>query len=155
VRILGPVESEPITVLNDGDITYRGAGRIDDDGLGPSDGDPYHQNTTSLKQNGKSLNGNSDKYIVVPPAILYGIKAIILGCQAYVINTLNGMNTEAVVADIGPPDKIGEMSVACAEALGINPNPVSGGENSHVIHYHIIPGARATVDGREYSLQPV
>jgi len=154
MKIIGPIENEIITVLNDGSITYRAKAAIDADGSGPSHGDPDWQGDTSLHQNGQPLNSDTDKYIVVPPAIRDGVKPTILGCQAYVVNITNGAQTEAVVGDVGPHKKLGEISIACAKALGINPSPTSGGVDSHTIHYHIIPGQPAVVDGKQYQLKP-
>jgi hypothetical protein len=153
MKVLGPIEGEYITVLNDGSITYRAKAAIDADGIGTPLGDPYFQPDTSLHWMGKALNAEIDKYVVVPPLIVEGVKPIVKGCQAYVVNIRNGMTTEAVVGDIGPPDKLGEISVACARALGIDPSPTTGGVEDHVVHYHIIPGHSAVVDGKVYQLQ--
>jgi hypothetical protein len=38
-----------------------------------------------------------------------------------------------VYGDAGPPNKLGEGSVQLAKALGVNPNPVSGGIDSNTI----------------------
>ncbi len=153
MRVLGIIEGEPVTVLTDGSITYRAKAAIDGDGIGPSHGDPDWQNDTSLHQNGQALNSDTDRYVVVPPAIRDGVKGVVLGCQAYVVNTRNGMSTEAVVGDIGPHVKLGEISIACAKALGIASSPTSGGVDAHVIFYHIIPGQPAVVSGKSYQLQ--
>lgn len=154
MKILDIIEGEAITILNDGTVTYRAKAAVDTDGSGPIHGDPDAQAETSLKQNGQSLNADLDRYIVVPPSIRDGVKGVVLGCQAYVVNIRNGFQTEAVVGDIGPHRKLGEISVACATALGINPSPTTGGEDSHVVHYHIIPGQAAVVNGKQYQLQP-
>jgi hypothetical protein len=77
-----------------------------------------------------------------------------MGCDAQVTNTLNGRQTYAVVGDIGPRKKLGEISCACASAIGLNPSPVIGGIDEHVIVYVIWPGKAAVVDGKTYHLQP-
>jgi len=41
------------------------------------------------------------------------------GCSAVVTNTQNGRSVQAVVADGGPSDKLGEISLACARAIGV------------------------------------
>ena len=38
---------------------------------------------------------------------------------------------KGVVADIGPPNKIGEASIAMARALGIGHSPRTGGTSEH------------------------
>lgn len=68
-------------------------------------------------------------------------------------NTRNGKTCSAVVGDIGPHRKLGEISIACAAALGIDPSPTRGGEERHVVEYVIEPGVPAVVNGITYRLQ--
>lgn len=154
MRIVCHIEGEDVIELNDGSVTFRAKAAVDTDGVGPHHGDQCAQSETSLKHGGQSLDADTDIYIVVPPAIIKGVKGIVLGCQAYAINTTNGRTTEAVVGDVGPRAKLGEVSVACAAALGLNPSPTSGGVDSHTIHYSLKPGTRAVVRGKQYDLQP-
>ena len=102
--------------------------------------------------NETALNANVERFIVVPPAILNGVPWVVLGCQAIVM--YRGESCTAVVGDIGPVGKIGEISVACARALGMNPSPIDGGEDEEVVHYLIWPGIKAIVEGQIYELQP-
>jgi len=144
-----------ITELNEAGVVHFVADAdIDSDGSGPSHGDPDQQGDTSLHRNGKPLNSDVDRYIVVPPIICQSVKGIVLGCQASVTNRRNGITCAAVVGDIGPKTKDGEISIALAKALNINPDPVRGGEDSAVIEYFIHPGIAALVDGVSYQLQP-
>lgn len=152
-KLLANIEGEDIMLHDDGHITFKAKAAVDTDGSGPLHGDPDAQADTSLHLNGHALNADEDIYIVVPPAIRDGVTAIVLGCQASVLNAKTGMTTTAVVGDIGPHRKIGEISVACARALGINASPTRGGEDSHVIHYSIFPGMAAVVNGKQYHLQ--
>ena len=154
MRLIATIEDEPINELDDGTVTYTAKAAVDTDGSGPLHGDPCAQADTTLHWQGKALNADEDKYIVVPPAIVHGVKGAVMGCQAWAKNVSNGMETEAVVGDIGPHKKLGEVSVACAKALGINPSPNSGGTERHIIHYSLKPGLPAVVDGKQYSLQP-
>jgi Fungal chitosanase of glycosyl hydrolase group 75 len=153
MKILATIEDENIIVLNDGTITFTSKAAVDVDGLGDSHGDPDYQNDTSLHQNGQALNADNDKYIVVPPLIIFSVRGTVLGCQAYVLNLKNGHFSEAVVGDIGPHQKIGEISYALAVALGIDPSPTTGGEEDHMIYYAVKPGQHAVVDGKTYTLQ--
>jgi hypothetical protein len=123
---------------------------VDTDGSGPLHGDPDAQKDTSLHVNGKPLNADVDRYIVVPPAIIQVVEGIVLGCHAVVTNTLNNKTTDAVVGDVGPAKKLGEASVATAAAVGVDPSPTRGGIEAHVIRYRIYPGMAA----RGYRLQP-
>lgn len=154
MRILATIDGEPITELSDGSVTYRAKAAVDTDGSGPLHGDPCAQRETSLHWRGKALNADEDRYVVVPPIVIKSVRGIVLGCQAHVSNIKTGLTTDAVVGDIGPQHKLGEVSVACAKALGINPSPTSGGIDEHVIFYHIEPGVPAIVDTKLYSLQP-
>lgn len=154
MKIIGTIESEQIMEMDDGSVTYRAKAAVDTDGSGPLHGDPDAQADTSLHWQGKPLNADVDKYIVVPPAIISGVKGVVLGCQAFATNITNGRSTEAVVGDIGPHRKLGEVSVACAVALGIDPSPTRGGVDDHIIHYNLIPGKAANVDGKQYVLKP-
>ncbi len=153
MRTIATIDGEKISELTDGSVTYTAKAMIDTDGSGPLHGDPCAQTDTSLHLDGKALNADIDRYIVVPPAIINGVKGIVLGCQAYCQNIRNGMTTAAVVGDIGPRKKLGEMSVACAKALGINPSPTTGGEESHIIFYSLKPGIPAVVNGKQYTLK--
>lgn len=154
MKILAVLESCAIVEENDGTVTYRANAAVDADGTGSSHGDPDFQNATSLQFDGKSLNSDVDQYIVVPPVIPNSVKGIVLGCQAIVINLRNGRSINAVVADIGPRKRLGELSIASAVALGLNPSPTRGGEDENVIDYTISPGVAAFVHGKQYKLQP-
>lgn len=153
-KILATIEGCQVVLGTDGKIHYTAKAAIDNDGSGGNpEHDPDFQSDTSLHHNGKALNSETEKFIVVPPAIVQGVPGIILGCQAFVTNTKNGRFSAAVCGDIGPRAKLGEISVALAKALGINPSPNTGGEDAHVIEYTIEPGVPAVVEGEHYSLQ--
>lgn len=154
MRIIATIEGEQITENDDGTVSYRAKAAVDTDGSGPLHGDPDAQADTSLHHEGKPLNADIVPYIVVPPAISDGVAGIVLGCQAIVTNSRNGARTAAVVGDIGPHKKLGEISVCCAKNLGIDPSPTRGGEDSHVIEYVLYPDTPAVVGGIKYALQP-
>lgn len=77
-------------------------------------------------------------YIVVPPLVVK--ETIGVGCLARV--TWGGTSVDCVVADRGPKAKIGESSIAAAEALGIPSSPRNGGRLQKDIEYELWPGAR-------------
>jgi hypothetical protein len=91
--------------------------------------------------------------------IIEGVEGVVLGCRVVVTNTSNGRSVEAVVADRGPSNKLGEISLACARAIGVpvneaSPHPAnSGGTESHTIRYQLFPGTAATMNGMTYPLQ--
>lgn len=146
------IQGHPITANDNGSVTF-GPCKADicADGSGPSFGDPDWQNDTALHHGDNALDATKVPFIVVPPIIRKGVVGIVLGCQAAV--AYNGKTCSAVVGDIGPHDKLGEISVACAEALGIPSSPIDGGVDSGV-SYHLLPGVPAVVDGITYNLQP-
>lgn len=152
---IATIEGCPIerTIKDDGTeiVNYIAKAAVDNDGSGGNpEGDPDHQDETSLKNHGRSLNAEIEPYVVVPPAIIRGTKGVVLGCLVRCFNQKNGQRFVGVVGDIGPHTKLGEVSVAMAKALGINPSPTRGGEDAHVIQYTIFPGQAAP----GYSLQP-
>ncbi len=163
MRNIATIEGEPIIEYDDGSVHYRAKAAIDSDGVGPHHGDRTAQDETTYKPD---LNADVDRYIVVPPAIRNGVKGVVIGCLANVTKMERvavesgghiwkpGKHTAAVVGDIGPHKKLGEISCACASAIGLNPSPVSGGVDEHVIDYVIFPGVPAIVDGKQYHLQP-
>ena len=126
---------------------------------GPSDPNPgYYISTTSLQIPGYSpnspnryLNSETVPYVVVPGKIAKAAKGIVLGCYCTVTDTRNGNTVEAVCGDTGPSNKMGEASIAVAEALGIPSSPKNGGCDDQVFVYKFWPGTPAP----GYSLQPL
>jgi hypothetical protein len=69
-------------------------------------------------------------YVVLPPV---GLKHAKLGDFATVVNLKNGKISAAIVADESAPElKLGEGSIALADALGIDSNPRYGGSDGGV-----------------------
>ena len=150
MKTLATIEGQPVTW--DGSVLrFKGRGRVDNDGSGPANGDPYHQNDTSLHHNGKPLNAEVDRFIVIPSQIIKMIAPIVLGSQAYV--TYRGKTLPAVVGDIGPKSRLGECSTSLLRDFGINTNPNTGGIDTPELDYEIHAGVPAVVNGIKYSLQ--
>jgi hypothetical protein len=107
----------------------------------------------------KYVDSATVPFIVVPNVVIEGVQGVVLGCRVVVTNTANGKMVDAVVADLGPSNKLGEISLACARAIGVPVNDASrhpansGGTESHSIHYQLFPGTPATVNGVRYPLQ--
>lgn len=127
----------------------------DNDGSGGNpEHDPCHQDDTTLHgPDGRPLNAYKVPFIVVPPLICEQTKGVVLGSMAFVRNITTGQTTPAVVGDIGPRHKIGEISPACAKRVGLHITAFSG-EERHIVHYRILVGKPAMVDGVTYSLKP-
>lgn len=139
----------PIVEDQFGVVTWTGKADIDGDGSGESHGDPDFQDDTSLHYQGKALNADTDYYSVAPPELVRGVVGIVLGCSCTV--TFCGNSIEAVIGDIGPHGKAGEISIALAKALGIPSSPLDGGVGSGV-SYTVRPGIAAIAQGRQYNL---
>jgi hypothetical protein len=147
---------------------------------GEEDGTPIVQKSTDpcpgayisatslhlLDENGQRLPASSPfkyvdsatvPFVVVPPMIVKGVAGIVLGCRCVVTNSRTGKTTEAVVADTGPHNHLGEISVACAKAIGVSTGTThpanGGGASSPTIHYQLFPGTAAVVNGVTYPLQ--
>lgn len=111
--------------------------------------------TTWYRYAGKSRNdptayvdAETIPYIVVPPLIIQETTGVVRGCKARV--TYKGESVDCVVADRGPTGKIGELSIAAARALGINPSPRNGGTERPELFYELWPGIPAL----GFQLQP-
>jgi hypothetical protein len=98
--------------------------------------DPWYQSSTAFQQsNGAYLDSEKLPYVVVPSPSdgwNYRSSGIRGGSVAAVIH--KGKVQYAVVGDIGPAGIIGEASYATAEALGIDPDPGTGGAASGVTY---------------------
>jgi hypothetical protein len=100
------------------------------------DTDPWFQDDTAFHQSdGKPLRADTLPYVVVPSASSiwkYSGSGIKGGGVVAVI--YNNKVEYAVVGDTGPTKIIGEASYATANALGIDPDPETGGADSGVTY---------------------
>jgi hypothetical protein len=80
-------------------------------------------------------------YVVVPPLVIQKTAGIVRGCKARV--TWKGNSVDCVVADRGPSNKIGELSIAAARAVGLPASPRSGGTVKPEVLYELWPGKAA------------
>jgi hypothetical protein len=105
----------------------------------------------------KYVDSATVPFIAVPPLIIHKVAGIVLGCRCEVTNTKTGKTVVGVVADVGPNKHLGEISVACAKAIGVpvgSTHPASsGGASSPDIEYKLFPGIAAVVNGVTYPLQ--
>jgi chitodextrinase len=107
--------------------------------------DPFFQADTSAHQsNGQPMNAATMPYMVIPSPssrFNFGNHNIALGAVVAVI--FNNQVEYAVFADTGPVDIIGEASFATAQALGIDPDPATGGSDGPVA-YIVFQGSQVT-----------
>ena len=87
------------------------------------------------------LDAETIPYIVVPQLIVQQTVGVIRGCKARV--TWKDKSVDCVVADKGPPNKIGELSIAAARAVGIPESPRNGGLGKAEVFYELWPGIPA------------
>lgn len=80
-------------------------------------------------------------YIVVPPLVIQHTVGVVRGCRSRV--TWRGQSVDCVVADKGPRNKIGELSIAAARAVGMPSSPRSGGTETADLLYELWPGQAA------------
>jgi hypothetical protein len=66
---------------------------------------------------------------------------VVRGCKARV--TRGNKSVDCVVADKGPRDKIGELSIAAARAIGVPSSPRNGGTDKPELLYELWPGVAA------------
>ncbi len=98
---------------------------------GPDDPAPgFYVSMTALWDRTKSprdprryVDATAIPYISIPT----GLPQVRVGDFAVVRNRHNGQMSYAIVADMGPTDKIGEGSIALAEALGVRSSARRGG----------------------------
>ncbi|MGW0335015.1 glycoside hydrolase family 75 protein [Streptomyces sp. NPDC003011] len=98
--------------------------------------DPWFQDDTAFHQSdGRPLRSDTLPYVVVPGAggIWDPAHAGIRG--GGVVAVIHDDQVRyAVIGDTGPAKIIGEASYATAEALGIDPDPATGGTDSEVTY---------------------
>jgi len=78
------------------------------------------------------VDASKIQYVAIPPeAKDWGVQ---LGDIAVVMNAKNGRIAFAIVADVGPPAKLGAGSIALADAVGIASGPRDGGLPGGVVY---------------------
>jgi len=127
-------------VTNNGEADGRPLIQTDDD---PAPG--FYISTTTLEDPSRDpkdprryVNAEAINFIVLPGRLGLGAK---LGDFATVLLPDTGACAYAVYADVGPANKIGEGSIALADALGIPSSPKTGGRG-HGIVYIVFPGSK-------------
>ncbi|MER8004727.1 MULTISPECIES: glycoside hydrolase family 75 protein [unclassified Streptomyces] len=98
--------------------------------------DPWYQDDTAFHQSdGRPLRADSLPYVVVPSSSsIWNYSAAGIKGGGVVAVIYNNKVEYAVVGDTGPTKIIGEASYATANALGIDPDPETGGTDSGVTY---------------------
>ncbi|WLW51014.1 glycoside hydrolase family 75 protein [Streptomyces sp. YU58] len=107
--------------------------------------DPWFQPDTAFHQSdGRPLRSDSLPYVVVPSVSeTWSYPSAGIGGGGVVAVIHDGKVQYAVVGDTGPKRIIGEASYATAEALGIDPDPATGGTDAEVT-YILFPHSRVS-----------
>lgn len=107
--------------------------------------DPYFQDTTAYtRRDGRALSAERLPYVVVPgPSARWRPAASGIGGGTLAALVHAGRVRYAVVGDTGPTDLLGEASWAAAKALGIDPDPSTGGTSDEVA-YLLFPDTRVS-----------
>lgn len=92
-------------------------------------------------------------FLVVCPQVIEAVDPIVMGCRAVLTNTKNNISIEAVVADGGNTNEMGEISLAAAQALQIPGNAHGVNTSEHLLTMEIYPGVAAVVNSVTYPLQ--
>ena len=100
------------------------------------DRDPWYQDDTAFHQSdGRPLKAESLPYVVVPSSSsIWNYSGAGIKGGGVVAVIYNNKVEYAVVGDTGPTKIIGEASYATAKALGIDPDPATGGAESGVTY---------------------
>jgi hypothetical protein len=97
--------------------------------------------TATRQSDGKPLNPVKVPFIVLPDrSARFDYVAANIQEGAVAIAIYNGRMVYGIFGDTGPADMIGQGSYAMAKALGINPDPLTGGAPSGVT-YFVFSGA--------------
>jgi hypothetical protein len=108
----------------------------------------YHHPGKTATDPAAYVDAETIPYIVVPPLIIQRTAGVVRGCRARA--TYKGSGVDCVVADKGPRNKIGELSIAAARSLGIPSSPRIGGLRTPEVLYELWPGVAA----QGFVLQP-
>jgi Fungal chitosanase of glycosyl hydrolase group 75 len=139
-------ESSTVNICKQGSAFFWKADMdVDCDGVRTSkcneNTDPWYQDQTSFETSkGRPFQADSTHYFVIPlpsSRFNYQSSGIKPGSVAAII--YHSKVVYAVFADEGPNNIIGEASYATAKALGIDPDPDTGGVDSGVT-YIVFPG---------------
>lgn len=106
----------------------------------------YHYRGMNLNDPKAYVDSDTVSYAVVPPVIIRRTLGAVMGCRVRATNMKNGKVSEGIIADAGPTNKIGEVSIQMARELGVPSSPRSGGTNDPIIKYEIWPGVKSSVN---------
>jgi len=128
---------------------------------GLSAGDPakgYFISATSLQRPNYSKQ-DVRRYVdaaVIPYAVINGalkkmVEPKFLGCRVEVENMRLGRTYNAVCADVGPANKLGEGSIALAHFVGYPKASPRNGIDDKIFRWRFYPGQSATINNEKWA----
>lgn len=108
--------------------------------------DPYFQpQTACVQSDGAPLNSTTLPHIVIPlPSEIWDHAGANVNCGTVGAVMFEDKIVYGIIGDKGPASITGEGSYGMAEALGINPDPATGGVSGRVVRYVVFPGNEVT-----------
>lgn len=101
----------------------------------------YRDRSKPVDDPSSYLDSETVRYIVVPPMIVHGVAGVVCGCLCRA--SYRGVSMWGVVGDLGPRNKVGEVSIEMARKLGIPSSPRTGGIDKPNVYYELWPGKPA------------
>ena len=148
-RTLGTISAEgyacPVVEEEDGRVHFLADADVDADGANGQNG---KQAAYKIDDSGSELLANGGMKVRADGKDAQMTAGVVRASKARA--TWHGKSVDCVVADRGPVNRIGELSIAAARALGMNPSPRTGGVDSPEVLYEVWPGLAAP----GFELQP-
>lgn len=110
----------------------------------------YHYPGKALTDPDCYIDAQGVPFVVISSLLLSALSGVFLGCLARL--TYKGVSIWAVVGDVGPRYKIGEISIAAAKLLGIPSSARTGGVDEMAIGYEFWPNVPAVVNDKTFTL---
>jgi hypothetical protein len=84
------------------------------------------------------VNADTIPFAVIPGSPHFGVA---IGDYGFALRLDTGDSSPIIVADSGPDGQLGEISIAAAKNLNLNPSPRDGGTQANKILYVFFPGS--------------
>ncbi len=145
-----------LSIIDPANAFFIGRAMIDNDGGGPKQGDPDHQNQLSVPNpDGSFADATQVPFVALPPWMMQKLGPPVLGCLCQVVDLATMTMVDAAILDEAPASGYGEMSEALANLFKIPSSPISGGVDVREFLYRIYAGVGANVGGVQYRPQPL
>ena len=146
-----------LSILDPANGFFIGRFEIDNDGSGPRDDDPDHQDELSVRNpDGTFADASAVPFIALPRWIMRKFGPPVLGCRVQVLDLATMQLAEAAILDEAPESGYGEGSPALADCFrGVSDSPTTGGDGTREFLFRIYAGQGASVAGIQFIPQPL